>query len=619
MKNLCRGIGRRRYYFTLALWCGLTVAVHGDEPTLGAVKLFQAGVERLNDAASDGTSEARIHSYELAIEQFRRATELSPEFPQAHAKWSVGLLGIASEKTADPQQHLHYLELAFERFAVAAKCPSVDWDTYGPWVATLIDGVAFLDGNGAQRRLILLEARKACEAGLRVAAFASKRAQLKFYDGAAAQLLAESSTEPAEKREYFKQAIARMKEAAEEETFGGKSAFQAKWGECLVQLGKLTEDRSLLQQAAEHYQIALRLEPGSASINFNLGCVHALLNQPVESIRCLRRTRDLDPSENRRKEIEQNADLNSLRSRPSFKNLLEEQSTRRDAEKLFRAGLAFQKVAEKAKDQDEAFSNLEQAIDQYRLTIKAWPDHAGAQVMWAVCLVQEAADSAAEAQRRVLLQSARDHYAAAMQSPDMYWEMHLTWGAALDGLASRLATNPAERFALLKEAGEAFATARDLAPSSEDAARIDRRLAVCLFVAANLTTDEAETLALLQKVVDRFDAAAKSKTVQPTIQDHELWGTGLAQLGKLKNDRDLLRVALVHFKTVADQDPESVSVKYNLACTYALLGKKDEALDYLRQCIASDREKKYRKKAPTDPDLKALRYMPEFEEICRQR
>jgi tetratricopeptide (TPR) repeat protein len=64
--------------------------------------------------------------------------------------------------------------------------------------------------------------------------------------------------------------------------------------------------------------------------------------------------------------------------------------------------------------------------------------------------------------------------------------------------------------------------------------------------------------------------------------------------------------------------PDDPVVSYNLACSYALLGRTRQALDTLRQAIlAGYTDYAYMQK---DKDLKSLRHLGEFKEIiewCR--
>jgi len=63
-------------------------------------------------------------------------------------------------------------------------------------------------------------------------------------------------------------------------------------------------------------------------------------------------------------------------------------------------------------------------------------------------------------------------------------------------------------------------------------------------------------------------------------------------------------------------DPEESAILYNVACTYSLLGKKDQALDCLEKAIQNG----FGHKAwvENDPDFKSLRELPRFQALLRR-
>ena len=66
------------------------------------------------------------------------------------------------------------------------------------------------------------------------------------------------------------------------------------------------------------------------------------------------------------------------------------------------------------------------------------------------------------------------------------------------------------------------------------------------------------------------------------------------------------------------------SLYYNIACTHALLGEKDEALDYLERDLTENHptegsRAQKRDWALGDPDLASLRGEPRFERLFGER
>jgi tetratricopeptide (TPR) repeat protein len=62
------------------------------------------------------------------------------------------------------------------------------------------------------------------------------------------------------------------------------------------------------------------------------------------------------------------------------------------------------------------------------------------------------------------------------------------------------------------------------------------------------------------------------------------------------------------------ESPDDPTSEFNLACAYALTGKKQEALDHLRRAVELDPE--FRDNALTDSDLDSIREEPEFSAIA---
>jgi tetratricopeptide (TPR) repeat protein len=62
------------------------------------------------------------------------------------------------------------------------------------------------------------------------------------------------------------------------------------------------------------------------------------------------------------------------------------------------------------------------------------------------------------------------------------------------------------------------------------------------------------------------------------------------------------------------ESPDDPTSEFNLACAYALTGKKQEALDHLRRAVELDPE--FRDNARTDSDLDSIREEPEFSAIA---
>lgn len=606
-----------------ACWLAVTLALAtgGGQAQAGtdaksAEEHFAAGLTLQKQSEKAESPAAVVRGYEQAIAQFRSATQLRPEFYQAHARWSFCLLGLALS-TAEPLQRWQYVQAACERFAIASRCPDGDWQICRDWADMLGSRVDRLAVDATQRRAVLTEAQKACSAGLPLTRFAAQRAVLKYYDAHISEMLAEASTEPAEKRALYERAVAGFQTAVAERTTETPPAIHNQWAVCLMQLGKLTDNRQLLRQAVTRYQTALELDPQNANTHYNLGCAYTLLGQPEEAIRSLRRSLELDGRESNRNAIQQDPDLSTLRSRRDFHALLEEKTANMNSDKFFFSGLDWQHEAEEAKNSQEALTKYEQAVAQYLQAVAAQPDHTRAQLMLAICLVGQAGCTADATQRDLLLRTAREHLAVASGDSKINATAFQFWGTCLANNASSLATNNTQRRAILNEARTAFESSRKLSRSSSDGARTDARLGWCLAQLASVSVEIAGAQPLYQQAISRFEAAHQTNANALAPKEHQAWGFALFQLAKLTRNRQLMHQAVERLQVVAEKDPKDAETHYDLACCYAWLNQPAIALRQLGLCVANDVEEKYCAIAATDPDLKSLRERAEFREICR--
>jgi serine/threonine protein kinase/Flp pilus assembly protein TadD len=75
--------------------------------------------------------------------------------------------------------------------------------------------------------------------------------------------------------------------------------------------------------------------------------------------------------------------------------------------------------------------------------------------------------------------------------------------------------------------------------------------------------------------------------------------------------------AVMHIKIAAAMRPNDPDILYNSACTYGLLGRKNDALDLFRRAIKSGYS--HADWCMNDPDLKVLHDDPEFVELIREK
>jgi tetratricopeptide (TPR) repeat protein len=202
-------------------------------------------------------------------------------------------------------------------------------------------------------------------------------------------------------------------------------------------------------------------------------------------------------------------------------------------------------------------------------------------------------------------------------------------------LARALAIDPENAFALeehgrllikrgreAKSRGEAAQAARLFEQGETASSAAAKRSSGVVFAELNLATAVAERAklqeppdrALMSRAIEGYEsvlkrfAAAPPGTQQQDVYDAALTNTCDAQLaiGRLQE-------AMATCKGLTERHPESAVAFYNLAGSYALLGKKREALDALaRDAALGDHDAEY---LANDPWFASVRGEPDFKAI----
>ena len=144
---------------------------------------------------------------------------------------------------------------------------------------------------------------------------------------------------------------------------------------------------------------------------------------------------------------------------------------------------------------------------------------------------------------------------------------------------------------------------------------MENGIGFCQAYLADVSTDREEKRALYKQAVANFGTSAQALPETVTANTYTVWGLSLFRLGKLDNDRPIIRQSVERLSTAVENDPANLSGHYNLACAFARLDQPDAALRHLRLCLAKDGAGIYREAAANDVDLKSLRRLPEFQEM----
>lgn len=314
---------RRFTVVAVFLLLGAVLQAQTEKPVPDADKLFDSG-----RAFQKWGEEAELPAHAIdylqkAIEQYRQATQVRPDFHRALAMWGRCLYQM-SRRTTDLTQRQTLILAARERYIAAVRCREPEWPAYHEWGQMLTSEVGILAANPGQGVPILQEAASALRAGLELARFSGERALIERDLGMCLLLLAEKSPVAAERRELYKQAIEKFDSATRAETVARTARVYGMWGVALLQLAKLENDRMMMRKAVERLQTSLELDAVNPETRYNLACAYALLDQPEAGMRHLRLCLDNDADRRFHEAARTDPDLNTLRRTPEFNELFGE-------------------------------------------------------------------------------------------------------------------------------------------------------------------------------------------------------------------------------------------------------------------------------------------------------
>jgi tetratricopeptide (TPR) repeat protein len=286
-----------------------------------------------------------------------------------------------------------------------------------------------------------------------------------------------------------------------------------------------------------------------------------------------------------------------------------------DLKQLLEAGRAFQKSAEEAKTPVSTVDNYQKAIEQFRQAATLAPKSYAPHVLYGQALYGLALHTVSPVVRRQLVSQARDQYQTAAGCQGAEWALYQEWGTMLTNEIDLLGGGMAERRAVLQEAINALNAGLQLATFSGERAKTWREQGAALLLLAKSSQGSTNQRALYQQSIEKFESAAKIETEARTPRVYGLWGVALLELGKIDNDRMLMREAAERLQTAAQIDPTNEEIRYNLACTFALLDQPEDGMRHLKLCLDNDPDHTYFNAASKDPDLDNLRRTPEYHQI----
>ena len=247
--------------------------------------------------------------YLEAIEEYKAATELKPEYSEAYYNWGLALCLLAKTKSGNEAEELY--KEACKKYDKAITYKKDDHEAYNNWGVALMELAKTKSGNEAEK--LYTEAFEKYK--LATTYKKDKHEAYNNWGNALDDLAKTKSGNEAEK--LYTEAFAKYKLA----TTYKKDFHQAydNWGLALVELANTksgNKAEELHKEAFKNYNLAIKYGGNS----YNLACLYAIRNQKAKALKYLEQTLS-------RKEItigfvEQDEDWKNLRNDPDFQNLL---------------------------------------------------------------------------------------------------------------------------------------------------------------------------------------------------------------------------------------------------------------------------------------------------------
>ena len=262
-----------------------------------------------NNRFRTGLKHHMAEEYLEAIEEYKAASELKPEYSEAYNNWGVALVELAKTKSGNEAEEL-YTE-AFEKYKLVTTYKKDDHEAYYNWGNALCQLAETKSGNEAEK--LYTEAFEK----YKLATTYKKDDHEAYYNwGNALSDLAKTKSS-SEAEELYKEACEKYNLA----TTYKKDLHQAyyNWGVALMELAKTksgSEAEELHKEAFEKFKEAIKYG-GSA---YNLACLYAIRNQKAEALKYLEQT--LARNEITVEFVEQDEDWKELRNDPDFQDLL---------------------------------------------------------------------------------------------------------------------------------------------------------------------------------------------------------------------------------------------------------------------------------------------------------
>ncbi len=508
------------------------------------------------------------------------------------------------------QEQADLIRAIREQFALAAKSPEADWTVYQLWAQFLVERVLSGTTKPDERLLLFEEARGLFDSAITHAKDDETRAVPRLQQALFSVSFCPEIPDTERQGKLYREALGLFEQVRKDQPNLMTPYVEDNVSVAMLHDGRLTGDHAKAHAATERMRASVENAPGNVMKRYNLACAYATLGEAEAAYGQLARCLRDDTTKAVVHAVKTDAEWKELRALPKFQTLVAGYDPAVD--QIYNQGRDFQSAAERAAGVAVIIENYRQAITAYTQATGYRPDFYRAWCDLAACNQRLAGLTGDREERMKFVRAAHDAFQHAATSTGADWPIYQMWGRFLMRDAASAMPNAAEQLKVLQQAQTLLQKALDIVKFTSERGRVQLDLASCVLQIGRQVTADRERMRWMTQGVDLLQEAMKSDEIANSSTPYMLWGVAQMEIGRMQNNRLVLRQAVERLQLAAEKSGGESEVYYNLACAYSLLNQSDESIRQLRLCIERDRSGRYATLAQTDRDLDNIRNAPEF-------
>lgn len=550
-----------------------------------------------------------------AAEQYRAAVRIRPDYLAGYLRLVAALKQMLPQAAREAEQAALAQQIR-EAYAAAAKCPDATWRVYSEWAAFLVEVVVPRAATAMERQLVFEEALLLTDSAMLQGPQGADLARTQLQRAMLLVVMAPEIADGERQLRMYAEANELFEAVAKTTPEVAPARWRDNWAVALLHYGRLNRDRGKKEMALEWMRSAVAETPTDVVRRYNLACGYASVGEDDAAYAELAKSLEGDRSGRVFEAVTKDAEWARWRTAERFQKLLARHDPAVDA--AYARGRDLQVAVDRMGNNQAIAKNLRQAIAAYRTVVAARPDFHPAWWNLAVCCHRLGALTDSVEDRRSWWQSAREAYREAANAPRAGAATWQAWGRfETREMGVLVAGNSAAQEQVLREGREILEEALRRTDTAGDRARVQLDLAAAEVRLGRLAPGTQDRLRWFEQAVARLHEVVKRDELAATATPYALWGLAQLETGRIQRNRLVLRGAVERFLTAIERAPTDPEIRYNLACTYALLAQADEALRHLQICLENDPNRRFVTVAQADRDFDNIRNLPAFAELLR--